>query len=519
MATTTSVWRALHERAPNAPLAADLTADLCVIGAGIAGLSTAVEAALAGMRVVVLDAATAGSGETAVTSAHLTNVFDAGFTYIEHHHGLETTRLAANAHMAAIARVEELAAAEHIACEFRRVDGYLFAHDASADSAIDDEYDVARRCDVSRWKPERLADAPIGPKGRACLRFPNQAIFDPLAYLRGLIRALTTHGGTLYEHTRVEHVVSGEPAEVQTADGHTVTARFVMVATNSPINDRVTMHTKQAPYHTYIVGLRAPAGELAPALYWDTDEPFRYVRVLPGAVDGDDLLIVGGEDHKAGHASDGDARWQRLESWGRAHFPSAGAVAWQWSGQVMNAIDGLGFYGRNPLDTPNIFIATGDTGMGLTGGVLAGVIARDLMTGRDNPFAPVFDPARKPLTAATEFLKEQVDVVVRYADWLTPGETDSVDAIPRNAGAVVRRGGRKFAVSRGADGEVSCVSAVCTHLGCIVAWNPSASTWDCPCHGSRFRPDGSVIHGPAVAPLEPVAMEELDEVNETGGAA
>lgn len=511
MASTTSVWRALHERAPNAPLAADLTVDLCVVGAGVAGLSTAVEAALAGMRVAVLDAATAGAGETAMTSAHLTNVFDAGFSYIERHHGLDTTRVAANAHMAAIARIEELAAAEHIDCGIRRVDGYLFAHDTSAAASLDEEFDVARRCDVARWKPERLADAPIGPAGRPCLRFPNQAIFDPLAYLHGLVRVLTTHGGTLFEHTKVERVVSGEPASVETTGGHTVTARFVMVATNSPINDRVTMHTKQAPYHTYVVGLRAPAGELASALFWDTAEPFHYVRVLPHAVDGDDLLIVGGEDHKAAHASDGDARWQRLETWARTHFPGAGPLAFRWSGQVMNAVDGLGFYGRNPLDTPNIFIATGDTGTGLTGGVLAGVIARDLMMGRDNPFAPVFDPARKPLTAAAEFMKEQADVVAQYADWLTPGEVETIDAIPRNAGAIVRRAGRKIAVARSAQGKLTCVSAVCTHLGCIVAWNPSASTWDCPCHGSRFHPDGRVLNGPAVAPLETVALDDRSE--------
>ena len=510
MASRTPVWRDGHDRAPNAPLTADLTADLCVIGAGIAGLSAAVEAALAGVRVVVLDAASAGAGETSMTSAHLTNVFDTGFTYVERHAGLDATRVAANAHMAAITRIEEIASSEHIACGFQRVDGYLFAHDDAANADIDSEFDVVARCAVDLWKPARLSDAPIGPKGRACLRFPNQGIFHPLAYLNGLARTLTRNGGSLYERTRVSAVHSGEPARVETAGGPVVTAPFVLVATNSPMNDLVTMHTKQAPYHTYVIGLRAPAGTLASALYWDTAEPFHYVRVLPGGPDGDDVLIVGGEDHKAAHEADGDRRWRDLERWARAHFPSAGALAWQWSGQVMNAVDGLGYYGRNPGDTPNIFIATGDTGMGLTGGALSGLIVRDLILDRANPFSAVFDPARTPVSALAEFVKEQIDVAAQYADWVTPGEVETAEAIAPNGGAIVRRGARKLAVSRSAQGDLTCLSAVCTHLGCIVGWNPSATTWDCPCHGSRFRPDGSVIHGPASAPLERLPIEAIE---------
>jgi Rieske Fe-S protein len=250
-----------------------------------------------------------------------------------------------------------------------------------------------------------------------------------------------------------------------------------------------------------------------PALYWDTNDPFHYVRVLPGASDdGDDVLIVGGEDHKAAHESDCDSRWKNLETWARRHFPDAKAAKWQWSGQVMNSIDGLGYFGRNPMDSPNIFIATGDTGMGLTGGTLAGMIIRDLMLDRANPFAEVFDPSRKPFTAAVEFMKEQADVAVQYADWITPGEVEDLSEIKRSSGAIVRRGARKYAVSRSAQGQLTCVSAICTHLGCIVGWNPAASTWDCPCHGSRFRADGSVIHGPASRPLEQVDEEELHNV-------
>ncbi|MEX2270975.1 MAG: FAD-dependent oxidoreductase [Vicinamibacterales bacterium] len=509
MATHDSVWRDGYERTPNPPLKRDLTADVCVVGAGIAGLSAAVEAALAGLSVVVLEATAVGAGETSMTSAHLTNVFDTGLTYVERHAGLESTRLAANAHMAAIERIQELSTEHRIASQFRRVNGYLFAHDASANAGIDEELDVAERCNVALWKPVRLDASPVGPKGRAALRFPNQGIFHPLAHLHGLVRVLEANGGQLFEGNRVNAVHSGEPGRVETSTGPAVTARFIVVATNSPMNDLVAMHTKQAPYHTYVVGMPVPAGSVEPALYWDTEEPFHYVRLLPGgAPGGADVLIVGGEDHKTAHESDCDSRWKKLETWARRHFPDAGDAAWKWSGQVMNSIDGLGYFGRNPMDSPNVFIATGDTGMGLTGGTLAGMIIRDLILDRPNPYAAVFDPSRKPVTAVSEFVKEQVDVAVQYADWVTPGEVEDVNEIKLNSGAVVRRGGRKFAASRGEDGKLTCVSAVCTHLGCIVGWNPAASTWDCPCHGSRFRTDGSVIHGPASRPLEQVEESE-----------
>lgn len=510
MATHSSVWRKGYDRAPRPRLTGDLTTDVCVVGAGIAGMSAAVEAALAGFRVVVLEAASVGAGETSATSAHLTNVFDAGFTYVERHAGLESTRLAANAHMAAIDRIGELAAMHGIGAQYQRVNGYLIAHDASAHTDLDDELAVAERCNESRWRPERLADAPIGPNGRAALRFPNQGIVHPMAYLYGLADVFEKQGGALYEDTRVTDVTSGEPARVETAGGATVTARFVIVATNSPMNDLVAMHTKQAPYHTYVVGMPIAPGSVEPALYWDTEDPFHYVRVLPARNAGDDdVLVVGGEDHKAAHESDCDARWNALQAWARQRFPAARAATWLWSGQVMNSIDGLGYFGRNPGDSPNVFIATGDTGMGLTGGALAGMIIRDLMLDRPNPFAPVFDPSRKPVSAVVEFVKEQIDVAAQYADWVTPGEVASLDAIGPGAGAILRRGASKYAVSRSAQGTLTCLSAVCTHLGCIVGWNPAASTWDCPCHGSRFRADGSVIHGPASKPLGAVDEETL----------
>ena len=242
-----------------------------------------------------------------------------------------------------------------------------------------------------RW---RLRDGP-------CLRFPRQAQFHPLDYLSGLARAIERDGGRIFTGTHAASIEGGTPARV-IGRRPMVTADAVVVATNTPVNDRVAIHTKQAPYLTYVIGARVPRGSVARGLYWDTLDPYHYVRLqaLPaeGGADepqgspGDDVLIVGGEDHKTGQADDQPERYGRLEAWARERFPMMQGVEFRWSGQVMETIDGLAFIGRNPLDEPNVFIATGDSGMGMTHGTIAGLLLTDLILGRENPWATLYHP-------------------------------------------------------------------------------------------------------------------------------
>jgi Rieske Fe-S protein len=217
-----------------------------------------------------------------------------------------------------------------------------------------------------------------------------------------------------------------------------------------------------------------------------------------------DIAIVGGEDHKAGQASDAEERFARLEAWTREHIPAARETEFRWSGQVMETQDGLAFIGRNPLDAGNVYVATGDSGMGMTHGTIAGILIGDLVAGRENPWAALYDPSRIRAGAAADFLKENLNVAAQYASWVTGGDVGSVDDIAPNTGAVVREGAMKVAVFRDEAGELHRYSAVCPHLGCIVAWNAAASTWDCPCHGSRFDSRGTVINGPANVDLRRV---------------
>jgi Rieske Fe-S protein len=292
---------------------------------------------------------------------------------------------------------------------------------------------------------------------------------------------------------------------VETTSGHTVECDAVVVATNTPINDVVTMHTKQAPYTTYGIGARVPRGSIKRALYWDTLDPYHYVRLASSKNDGYEILIVGGEDHKTGQADDGAERFARLEAWARERFPSILSVDFRWSGQVMEPVDGVAFIGRNPGDDANVYIATGDSGMGMTHGTIAGMLITDLIMGRDSPWTTLYDPSRKMLRGITEYASENVNVAAQYAtDYVSGGDVQSVDDIPLGEGAVIRQGLKKIAVYRDEQGTRHQLSAVCTHLGCIVSWNSTEKTWDCPCHGSRFAKDGRVINGPANKDLQPI---------------
>jgi Rieske Fe-S protein len=234
--------------------------------------------------------------------------------------------------------------------------------------------------------------------------------------------------------------------------------------------------------------------------------PFEEIKGEEGIIEaGDyDILIVGGEDHKTGQKDDANKRYAWLERWTRTRFPMIEDIAFRWSGQVMEPVDGLAFIGRNPLDDDNVFIATGDSGNGMTHGTIAGILLTDLIIGRENEWATLYDPSRITLRAAVEFAKENLNVAAQYTDLVTPGEVDSADEVKAGEGAVVRRGLSKVAVYRDEQNVLHERSAVCVHLGCIVNWNSEEKTWDCPCHGSRYDALGKVIQGPANGDLSPV---------------
>jgi glycine/D-amino acid oxidase-like deaminating enzyme/nitrite reductase/ring-hydroxylating ferredoxin subunit len=511
---TRSLWMDVEMPATE-PLAHGVRCDVCVVGAGIAGLSTAYQLARAGARVVVLDEGPIGRGETGRTSAHLSNALDDRYEWLERVHSPERARLAAESHAAAIDCIEAICREESIECGFERVDGFLFAHDARHQAELDRELEAAERAgvEVDREGASCFPFFDAGP----CLRFRRQAIFHPLRYLAGLARAVMRRGGAIHTGARVVDVESASPCRVITdheagRPGGAVLAERVVMATNVPVHARFAIHTKQMAYRSYIAAFEVPAGSVPNALYWDTDDPYHYIRVAPAADGALDHLIVGGEDHRTGQDEQAPRRWQRLEAWTRARFPMAGAVASCWSGQIIEPVDGLAYIGRSPgLNHPGVFLATGDSGNGLTHGTIAGMLLRDLIVGRDNPWDEVYDPGRVLPRALPRLARDNLNVAAQYADWLRGGEAHSAAEVAPGSGAVVREGWKPIAVYRDESGAVALRSAVCTHLGGVVSWNPAERTWDCPCHGSRFDRFGHVLNGPATRDLAPVESEKPEK--------
>jgi glycine/D-amino acid oxidase-like deaminating enzyme/nitrite reductase/ring-hydroxylating ferredoxin subunit len=503
--TTTSLWMRTAVPVFDQHLPRESTTEVCVIGAGICGLSTAYHLAREGISVVVIDDGPLGGGETSRTTAHLSTALDDRYYHLERVHGEGGARLAAASHAAAIDSIEEIAQRHQIDCDFRRVDGFLFTPPGKPKRDLERELLAARRAGLA--DVELVLRAPVtsfdsGP----CLRFPRQAQLHPINYLRGLARVVIQRGGRIYTGVHAQHIEPGKPNLVTTDGKEQILAGSVVVATNPPITSRVEFPLRQHAYRTYVIAAQLRAGSVPPALLWDTDDPYHYVRTAPLEDGIGELLIVGGEDHKTGQEHDPQRRWDRLEAWTRERFPVIRVVE-RWSGQVMEPADGLAFIGRSGGKSSTVYFATGDSGNGMTHGAIAGILLTDLVLGRVNPWAELYDPHRTSLRGVGTLLRESANATAQYADWLGRGDVGSVAEIPRGDGAVIRDGLRMIAVYRDDAGVCHARSATCTHLGGVVSWNAAEKTWDCPCHGSRFDALGRVVDGPANADL---AVADLD---------
>jgi glycine/D-amino acid oxidase-like deaminating enzyme/nitrite reductase/ring-hydroxylating ferredoxin subunit len=502
--TTVSYWEASGGLVEKDALVQSIETDVCIIGGGIAGLTTGYLLSKAGRKVVIIDDGVIGGGETSRTTAHLSNALDDRIYRVEQWHGAEKARLAVESHAAAIDEIERIAGTEGIDCAFLRVDGYLI-NAAEGEDDLKEELAATHR---SGWTEVEFVDrAPLRDfdTGR-CLRFPRQGQFHVLKYLTGLVGAIEQNGGRIFSGTRAVEWTGGDAPQIKTANGPTIRAGSVVLATNYPIMSR--MFAKLPAYRTYAIGAKIPKDAVEKFLLWDTADPYIYVRTQPE--EGYDVLIVGGEDHRTGQAEDFNERFQRLEKWTRKRFPLAEDILYKWSGQFLETHDGLAFIGRFSGDEPNVYLITGDSGMGMTHGTLGGMLVSDLILGRENPWTEVYEPSRILTQSVTEAVPEIISSTVPYVDWVTGGDVSSEDEIKNGSGAIISRGTTKIAAYRDESGKLFTRSAVCAHLGCIVRFNRLEKTWDCPCHGSRFGTDGHPINTPAFTGLKELNEDEGD---------
>lgn len=492
----TSIWMEMQEMPVFSSLKKNAQADVGIIGAGIAGLTCAYHLAEAGKKVIVVDRGLVGAGETGKTTAHLVNALDDRYYDLENYVGEQGAHEAAESHTYAINEIERIIKKEKIDCEFERVDGYLFTPPEHSENRLAEELKAAHRAGLSKvgW----IDRAPVSFETGACLKFPKQGQFHALKYINGLVQALIKKGVIIHTDTPIRTVEEkGRNVTLTTAAQKKIRCTWAIIATNSPFNDRIAMHTKQAAYRTYVLGARIPKNSVPHILLWDTLNPYHYVRVKP--MNAHDLLIIGGEDHKTGQMPNQNP-YETLKKWSLERFPMINKIEYEWSGQIMEPTDSLAFIGLNPGDK-RTYIVTGDSGNGLTHATVAGKLLTDLILKRKNPWEKLYNPSRKNIRAAKTFLKENLNVAGQYCKRMAPSPALSENKIPKGTGAVVKKEGEKWAVYRDKNGGLHCLSAVCTHLGCLVEWNGIEQSWDCPCHGSRFDTEGKILNGPAPSPL------------------
>lgn len=504
---TRSTWMQEPALAPAGRLRHDLRTEICIIGAGITGLTTAYLAAREGREVVVIDSGSIADGETARTTAHLTQILDRRYFELELLHGTKGAKLAASSHAAAIERMESIVREERIMCGFERVSAHLFAPHGHGKDELEREFDAARRAGIQDLEWSVRAPLRSFETGR-CLHYPNQAQLHPLRYLRGLVEAIQRNGGRIVPHAHASKVKPGQPGQVTIKDGPTIVADEIVIATNTPVHSRLAMHAKQTACRTFVISVDIPPGSVPNALYYDTLKPYHYVRVHRSEQSGSerDLLIVGGEDHPTGKRDDAAMRWSALECWTRERFPMCREIVHRWSGQVFEPHDGLAFIGPDGKGS-HISIVTGASGSGMTYGMVAATLITDRWSGRKNAASALYDPARKLRKLPRS--KEAGNAAGKSAssDEATAAQPRTLASIPLGAGAVIRRSGHAYAVYRNEQGSLSRMSAKCTHMGCDVMWNSAEKSWDCPCHGSRFDRRGKVVTGPAIEDLRPVSTK------------
>src|SRR5690606_25092080 len=435
-----TAWQSNKEGSLEFPsLSGNLETDVVVVGGGIAGLSVAYMLSRAGRKCVVIERNEIGVGHTGLSNAHLADALDGRYFQLQKIYGTENTKLAAQSHTTAIDTIEEIIERENIDCDFKRLDGYLSLHPSDRIKTLRQEFEASRAAGLPT---ELVSHAPgIKLRERISLKFPRQAQFHTLKYLKGLSQAILKYGGQIFTSTNILDV-DNEGATI--ANGR-ISANHIVVATSTPLNSTVRVHVTQLSYRSYVIGATIAKGSIAPALWWDTGDqhsvhstsPYHYARIQP-LNEQYDLLVCGGEDHKITAAEKNEAveadRFAYLEAWAYDHFPSLKDIVYQWSGELTEPVDCLGYIGRNPGDS-NVYIISGDAGNGLTYAAVAGILIPDLIMNKQNPWEELYNPARTPVQVLGEFLNDSPDMNLQYLDFRMPGGEESEHSLSNNDGA------------------------------------------------------------------------------------
>lgn len=482
--------------------AGSMACDCLVVGGGITGMTAALFLQQSGKQTIIADAHSIGFGTTGGTSAHINTFADTNYSEAGKAFGEKGAQQFADAIKEGCKIIKQHVDVLMIDCDYEQKAGFIYAENDDEVKALEEIYQAALKVGVAVEYKEQ-APTPVPYKKALC--FYGQAQFHPLKYLKGLQQAYLEAGGKILENTLVEKVDSNDGAHLVTACERAINAKAVIYATHMPPNINV-LNFECAPYRSYVLAVKLISGDYPDALIYDCQEPYHYVR--SHRVDGEDLLLIGGCDHKTGH-EDPENAFAELEKYARKYYDVA-SIKYRWSSQYYVPVDGLPYIGQMPMAADGVYCATGYNGNGMMLGSIAGKILSDLVSGKGSTYQELFKPSRiKPIDGFSEFVKENADVAYHFvADRFGIHESDSLKQVKPGTGELVEVDGKKIAAYRDEDGSMHALSPVCTHAACIVHWNAAERSWDCPCHGARYDIDGNVLTGPATRGLQRIPSSD-----------
>ncbi len=486
-----SYWLQTARPITSDTMANSLTTDVLIIGAGITGLTAAYLLKKAGLKVIVIDQKQIACAESGYTTAHLTEYIDSRYAHLAKVFGSNALHDAASSTKFALEAISNIIQELNIKCQFERTPLFLFASSRKQLPLLQKEVLAAR--DLGWHLSIKRESLPIPSHG--WLRIDNQAQFHPQHYLAALVKAIVGRGNSIFSNTRALKITESKAGCLVETERGTIISKSTIIASHAPFGEVSSLITKVAAYRTYAIAFSTDESyRLLPGLFWDLDSPYHYIRLYKG------LVIIGGEDHKTGNG-DATLAYNKLQNYAYQHFPVKRIIA-TWSGQILQSVDGLPFIGRKP-STEKVYVATGFNGNGMTFGTLAGYMLSEMILGRENRWAYLYDPSRSTVSSGISticnYFQENKDYPLNYVkDRLTWHKNISLTPLQKGEGKIVRINEELVAVSKDTHGKIHALSPICSHMGCYVHWNNAESSWDCPCHGSRFDMEGKVLTGPVL---------------------
>ena len=498
-----SVWQTAKPNIESDTLKTGKVFDVAIIGAGITGLSVAIKLQEAGKNCIIIEAANIAFGTTGGTTAHLNTFFDSPYNQVIGNFGKDNAILLAKGGQEAIDSIRDNVSKYKIDCDFDERTGYVFSVEEEQNKALTDLVESTKAVGLPM---DFINDSPFPIPYLKIAAIENQAQFNPTEYVFGLAQAFQKGGGLIIENCRATSIDEADTLTIHTNSGD-ILARHAVYATHIPPGVNI-LHFRNAPYRSYVLAITLKNGVYPQALGYDMCEPYHYYRSQ--TIEGKEYLIAGGEDHKTGHEENTEHCFRKLESYLRKHF-DIDEIAFKWSSQFYEPADGLPYIGHLPGNRENIYCATGFSGNGMIFGTLSGIILSDLINGVESRYKDLFRPGRvEPVAGFLNFVKESADVVKHFiGDKLSTDKIKSLTELAAGEARVVKFEGHTLALYKDENQTLHAVNSACTHIKCTVGWNNTEKTWDCPCHGSRFSFDGTVLNSPARTNLEKLNLAEL----------